>query len=417
MTDDSTSGSIVLPALRGMMGDWVYYCCLVDLQTLASRVRYADELHKSVRLSEMIQRQLKEARSKEIANYLTTQSDRLFNALVIATYGGEPNWHPLTNVQEKGNTDELDALTPDTMLSVGFLTLRGDEKLFAVDGQHRLSGIKVAVETAADTPTDEVPVMFVAHEQSDRGLRRTRRLFTTLNKTAKPVSKFDIIALDEDDVMALTIRWLIDENQDMFGDDRIAFVGSSNMPQSNFTSLTTIVNLYDILFTWYTRANISSQSTAAKLKKSRPDDDSLNAYYRHAKELFGALAEGFPELGEFFSAEDTETVVRRYRNENALFRPAGLIVFVTIIARLTHKMGLADAVAETAKLPRDLGSSPYAGLMWNPATRTIRRFARRSLLEMLLYMLGRSQRPEHELLQQYRNEVGNHDLKLPPRVV
>ena len=248
MTDDSTSGSIVLPALRGMMGDWVYYCCLVDLPTLASRVDYADELHNSERLSEMIQRQLKENQSKEIANYLLTQSDRLFNALVVAAYGGQPNWHPLTNVQKKGNPDELDSLTPDTMLSVGFLTLRGDEKLFTLDGQHRLSGIKAAVEEkGADAPTDEVPVMFVAHEKSDQGLRRTRRLFTTLNKTAKPVSKFDVIALDEDDVMALTVRWLIDENPDMFGGDRIAFVGSSNMPQSNVTSLTTIVNLYDIL--------------------------------------------------------------------------------------------------------------------------------------------------------------------------
>ena len=100
-----------------------------------------------------------------------------------------------------------------------------------------------------------------------QGLRRTRRLFTTLNKTAKPVSKFDVIALDEDDVMALTVRWLIDENRDMFRDDRIAFVGSSNMPQSNFTSLTTIVNLYDILLTWYTQANIRSRSSAAKLEE------------------------------------------------------------------------------------------------------------------------------------------------------
>ena len=418
MTDDSTSESIVLPALRGIMGDWVYYCCLVDLPTLANRVGYAEELHNSERLSEMIQRQLKKRRSKEIADYLTTQPDRLFNALVVATYGGQPNWHPLTNVQEKGNPNELESLTLDTTLSVGFLTLRGDEKLFAIDGQHRLSGIKAAVENASvDAPTDEVPVMFVAHEKSDQGLRRTRRLFTTLNKTAKPVSKFDVIALDEDDVMALTVRWLIDENPDMFGGHRIAFVGSSNMPQSNFTSLTTIVNLYDILLIWYTQANIPSRSSAAKLRESRPDDERLTEYYQQAKGLFEALASGFPELGAFFSATNTESVVRRYRNESVLFRPAGLIVFVTIIARLTHEMGLADAISETGKLPRGLGSRPYAGLMWNPDTRTIRRFARRSLLDMLLYMLGRSRRPEHELLQQYRNEVGYHDLELPPRVV
>ena len=158
MTDDSTSGSIVLPALRGLMGNWVYYCCLVDLPILASRVDYAHELHKSERLSEMIQRRLEDTRANEIANYLATQPDRLFNALVVATYGGQPNWHPLTNVQRKGSSDELDSLTSDTMLSVGFLTLRGDERLFAVDGQHRLAGIKAAVkENRANVQNDAVP--------------------------------------------------------------------------------------------------------------------------------------------------------------------------------------------------------------------------------------------------------------------
>ena len=289
----------------------------------------------------MIQRQLKKKRSKEIAGYLETP-DRLFNALVVATYGGRPNWHPLTNIQRTRGPDELDPLISDTMPSLGLLTLRGDESLFAVDGQHRLSGIKAAVaERGADALTDEVPVMFVAHEKSDQGLRRTRRLFTTLNKTAKPVSKFDVIALDEDDVMALTVRWLIDENPDMFGDDRIAFVGSSNMPQFNRTSLTTIVNLYDILFIWYTKANIPLHLSGPKLKKFRPDDESLNAYYRHARKLFEALAVGFPELDAFFSAADTKPVVSRFRERNALFRPVGLKLFVTIIAQLTKEMDLA----------------------------------------------------------------------------
>ena len=231
MTNNESTKSIVLPALRGMMGDWVYYCCLMDLPTLAARVDYANVLHKSEQLSDMIQRQLNKRRSKQIAEYLTKQPDRLFNALVIATYDGQPNWHALTNVQNKGSSDELRHLSDRTMLSVGFLTLRGDEKFFALDGQHRLSGIKRAIQEATSSGLpDEVPVMFVAHKNTQMGLRRTRRLFTTLNKTARPVSKFDIIALDEDDVMALTVRWLIDENPEMFGGDRIAFVASSNMP-------------------------------------------------------------------------------------------------------------------------------------------------------------------------------------------
>ena len=85
------SKKIVLPALRGIMGDWIYYSCLMDLPEISRRVSYADEIHNNKQLSDMIQRRLKAGRSSEIAKYLETQSERFFNSLVIATYGGQPN--------------------------------------------------------------------------------------------------------------------------------------------------------------------------------------------------------------------------------------------------------------------------------------------------------------------------------------
>ena len=88
--------------------------------------------------------------------------------------------------------------------SVGFLTLRGDEKLFPLDGQHRLAGIKRAMRDGVTHSDDAVSVIFLGHRNTADGLEATRRLFTTLNKTARPVSKSAVIALDEDDVTANT---------------------------------------------------------------------------------------------------------------------------------------------------------------------------------------------------------------------
>ena len=417
MRNDQPSEQIILPALRGIMGDWVYYSCLVDLPTLAARVNYAAEIHNSKNLSDMIQRQLSLQRSKQIAEYLQTQPDRLFNALVVATYDGQPNWHALSNVRSKTDAEELEHLPDSTVSSVGFLTLRGDERLFALDGQHRLSGIKRAVQEGVRTdPMDKVPVLFVAHQQTQEGLRRTRRLFTTLNKKARPVSKFDIIALDEDDVMALSVRWLVDHNPDLFDDDRIAFVASNNMPSTNVTSLTTIVNLYDILLTWFTKAHTPLRIPPSKLRKTRPDDDQLADYYQRARRLFEELRDGFPELEAFFSAHDTEPIVREYRDQSPLFRPVGLRIFVTIVARLTEEMGVSAAVEEAAKLPRSLDASPFTRLMWDPNNQTIRRFKTLTLRELLLHMLGRSQLGKSELLSRYRKEVGDDSLELPERV-
>ena len=412
-------GELILPALRGLMGDWVYYSCLMDLGELSSRVHYAEEIHESKALSDMIQRQLREGRSAQIAEYLKTQPERFFNSLVVATYGGQPNWYALSDVRNRTQSDELQNLTEEIIASVGFLTLRGDENLFALDGQHRLAGIKKALKDGlGHDPYDEVSVIFVAHS-AKTGLERTRRLFTTLNKTARPVSKGDIIALDEDDVMAICVRRLIEET-DLFAGNRLAFVASNNMPVTNTTSLTTIGNLYDLLAVLFSRAVSSLKHSKSKLQRTRPDDAKLEDYFKYANELFVQLRAHFEELDRFFSAEKTEAVVselRSSRGGNALFRPIGLEIFLRIIAHLTSDMALTEAVRHAAMLPRNLNTAPYKGLMWDPSNRAILNSHKVTLRETLLYMLGRSGFSEEELLERYRKETGDQSLMLPAKVV
>ena len=413
---------IVLPALRGVMGDWVYYSCLMDLGQLNSRVRYAKEIHQNEALSDMIQRQLQEGRGAQIAEYLKGQSERFFNSLVLATYGGQPNWHALSDVQSRVNTPWLKDLSDDTVASVGFLTLRGDEKLFALDGQHRLAGIKEAVKDGLDNdPYDEVSVIVVGHRDTRQGLERTRRLFTTLNKTARPVSKGDIIALDEDDVMAICVRRLIEET-DLFSGQRIAFVANNNMPVTNTTSLTTIGNLYDILAILFTQAKSELRAKKPDLQRVRPSDKKLDDYFAYAQELFVQLREHFEELESFFSAENTEPVVKKHRGNhggNALFRPIGLEIFALVISRLTVDMSLAQAVTTTARLPRQLDEAPFEGLMWDSKKKTILNGHKVTLREVLSYMIGRNAErySKETLLDRYRRDTGDERAELPKKLI
>ena len=412
---------LVLPALRGMMGDWIYYSCLMDLPTLADRVDYADDIHTSTQLSNMIQRRLKRSRAKQIAEYLGAQTERLFNALVVATYRGEPNWHALSSVKSQNDTsEELSGLGDHTLASVGFLTLRGDERLFALDGQHRLAGIKRAISDGlTQDPYDKIPVIFVAHKDDEPGLERTRRLFTTLNKTAKPVSKGDIIALDEDDVMALSVRWLVDREGDLFCGDRIAFVATNNLPASNTVSLTTIGNLYDILAIFFCRANTPLRKRKSDLRTVRPEDSELEDYFRFARDIFISMRGHFSELDDFFSAANSETAVLQHRTHDGgcvLYRPLGLDVFSTVIAYLSDHMPLQDAFETAAKLPRQLEQTPYAGLMWNPIRNTISNRYKVTTRELLLHMLGAATMPAADLLNRYRRETANDDAQLPEPV-
>lgn len=415
----ASEAALVLPALRGVMGDWVYYSCLMDLGNLAKRVRYAEEVHKNESLSKMIQRRLNSGRSTQIAEYLRSQPERFFNSLVVATYKGEPNWFALSNIRSHANNKELQDLDEVTLGSVGFLTLSGDEELFALDGQHRLAGIKKVIKDGIDQEvSDEVSVILVAHKDTQRGLERTRRLFTTLNKTARPVSKGDIIALDEDDVMALSVRRLI-EDTDLFSGKRVAFVASNNMPSANTTSLTTIGNLYDILMILFSSAKTDLKKSRTDLQRVRPKDEELKQYFELAETFFVAMRDNFPELKAFFSAKDTTAPVKKFRGSHggsALYRPIGLEVFARIIASLTTELSVKDAVARAAKLPTKLSEAPYLGLMWDARNKTISNSHKVTLRETLLYMLGKSKYSEATLLERYKKETGDDKVSLPKKI-
>lgn len=133
---------------------------LLTLSQVAERVSYASEIHASQRLSEMIQRELAGDRSNKIADYLNRNGDRFFNSLVVAVYEGEPEWFPFENVSPLHVEFKPRDLSETAKYSLGYLSLRGDEKLFALDGQHRLAGIKQSVASdGQDLMDDEVSVL------------------------------------------------------------------------------------------------------------------------------------------------------------------------------------------------------------------------------------------------------------------
>lgn len=195
---------------------------------------------------------------------------------------------------------------------------------------------------------------------------------------------------------------------------------TNNLPVSNKVSLTTIGNLYDILAIFFARAKTPLRKNGPNLRTARPDDSELDAYFGLAKEIFVSMRQHFPELDDFISAENTETVVRRYRTRDGgcvLYRPLGLDAFSTVIAYLSDKMPLEDAFESAAKLPRDLQQTPYVNLMWNPIRNTISNRHKVTTRELLLHMLGAATIPPGKLLDRYRKEIGNNDVTLPAPVI
>lgn len=366
----------------------------------------------------MIQRKLKNKWGREIKEYLLNQEQRFFNSLIVAVYQGKPNWYEITDLEGSEQLDESE-IPDDVVASIGILRLSGGERLFTIDGQHRLMGIKQAIKRNAALGEEELTVIFVAHRTDEEGRARSRRLFTTLNKNAKQVSKSDIIALDEDDTMAIIVRQLI-EGHPMFQAGRISYNARANLPKGNFTSLTTMVNLYDVLLILFTK--VYGQRTKKKLTDARLSDEVLEEHYEYACDYFNHLVNTFKPLQEFLDAGDSyETVTAKYRTSgggNILFRPIGLLILTEIVSTLSPKRQLSECMTMISKLPQGLTDVPLRGVIWNSTGNTINSKGKTVARNLLLYMLDAYEGDKDELHKSYANalEVNEDQIKLPQKV-
>lgn len=405
----TTIPSTILPALRGEMGDWVYYSALMPLAEVAKRIRFADEIHPTTTtLSDLLQRSINKGRGKEIADYLLTENQRLFNSLVVAVYGGQPEWFAFDNLRAKGSGIKVDDISPAAKSSVGFLSLSGEEHLYALDGQHRLAGIRLAVERKMELSEEEVSVIFVAHKNTSDGMRRTRRLFTTLNKRAKPVTKGEIITLDEDDAMAITARRLVTENS-MFNGNRIAKVATNNIPRGNTTCLTTIGNLYDVLKIIFTKVKSNEKTESKELTYYRPSEERLESLYVLAVSVFESMRQHLIPLDEFFKSRKPESVVAKYRGDfggNLIFRPVGLHLLTCVFAEQSQEYTFDQACKRMASLPMRIDKVPLLNLVWDPVRKAMKKPQEKVLVrDLYRYLLGGDVEINH-LTQNYLTAVG-----------
>lgn len=412
---------IVMPALRGSFGDWIYYACLIPITELGARVQYAKEIHPDKELSRLIQRSLEGPRAKHIATYLASTKERFFNSLVLATYGGSPEWLEVGNFRSTDKPNILKQIPQNATDTLGFLRLTGSEKIFAIDGQHRLAGIKRAISDGLDLGDEQVPVLLVGHKTDAAGMQRTRRLFTTLNKTAVPVKKQDIIALDEDDVMAIIARRLVETN-DAFKSPKIAVISSQSVPPSNRTCLTTIASLYDILKLIFLFK--IGKSTDTSLRFNRPSDDKLDEFYNFAVDYFDALGKVFKPVGDLQASDNPTSITEKQRGPHGghlLFRSLGLeIVTRTAIDIATEQdITLPQAVRRLKGLKTDLTKEPYKGIVWDPLRHTIVVRGKRVARQLVRYMAGLGE-DEDQLTRSYRASLGfepdDETIKLPAKI-
>ena len=354
------SKELIIPALRARMGDWIYYVTFLRMDQIADQIHIAQEIHSSNMLKDMIQREITN-RAGQIADYLLKQPQRFFNSLIVGVYGGSPNWYELAI----GTNPRFDApVFPRELEGVlGVLRLDGTQTFFAIDGQHRVEGIKQALKKDEKLQTDEVSVIFVAHQTEADGMERTRRLFTTLNRYAKPVSKSEIVALDEDDILAITTRELV-EKHPLF-QEKISLARTKAVAVKDNRSFTTIITLYDVLEILFRKKGRGWN----EFKRHRPADGDISNFYVKSAQFWDTMVERFPPLSKVLTSQPGENVAGRYRHREGghlLFRPVGLLTIAHVVRQATDS-GLTqkEAIKRISEISMELTDEPWVGLLWD----------------------------------------------------
>lgn len=410
---------VSFPAIRCNLGDWAYYSTVLPFHEVASRIQQAKEINSNPGLDNMIQRELGK-RVADIAAYLRTQPERFFSAIVVGVYGGSPDWFPV----EIDDTSEPQPtnLSERARESIGILQLSGDERLFAVDGQHRVEGIKKALTESPDLGSEELAVLFVAHRESPEGTSRTRRLFTTLNKYAKRVTTSEIIALDEDDAFAAVTRMIVNQYEGLNkttqeGDRQLSLVKfeAAQIPTGDRYHITTIQTIYKLVETLSIPAGDGTKRRS--LKRTRPPHEVIDTMYNDHVEFWQGLGEHISAMNESLGSDPAERIAGKHRSKrggNILFRPVGQVAFARALRiLLDREVPMQQGIQALASAQLMLNQAPWAHVMWDPSRGAMNRTNLQLAESLLLHMVHeRPAKPEFELDDIYRTVVGDQNSKL-----
>ncbi len=244
------SNRTLMMALRGKVGTWRYYVCRMKYAEVVRELNSPCELSSNQELGQLIQRGISN-RTKNITEYLLTAKHRFLGGLVVAAWGGEPQYRPLTIEDPNGMLQGLDR-------EFGVLTFDGTQQYFVLDGQHRLRAIKDALKQTPELGREDICVLIVTHYDNPDGRIRTRRLFSNINRNAVKTAAAEDIVLDEDDGFAVLSRRLLDEHEFLKVDGRVKVIGKrgeggllklagNNINKTDPKALTTLPVLYDVL--------------------------------------------------------------------------------------------------------------------------------------------------------------------------
>lgn len=404
-----------VPSLRGVLGDWVYYSTLMKAEHISTRIIPAHEIRETKALEDFLQRALK-PRVKKIATYLGRRNSRFFNSIIVGIFDGLPSWAEfdlgkLEQVLNKENIDE--EYMDEVKESLGLLVFTGSEKMFAIDGQHRVEGIKLAhKKNPKRLESDQYPVIFVAHLDTPVGKQRTRRLFCDINKNAVAVSEGDKVVIDEDDLCAIVTRRVYASYRPFKGGKEIAVTERKEVlaveGKDRFTSLLALYTVTKKLKKLFRKVRGTLDS----------DPKNVSSFEAIVTDFFDYVLKHEISLKKYFKQKLTTLAEERENNRNLFFRPVGLEILARLYVHFSSQNALSRLTSGLTRINFQNPGGVFDGILWSDGTIIARSKEKAAAVDLCLYMLGKlGDIGKQEQLQKRLCEIRkNPNYKLPPKI-
>lgn len=161
------SKSLVVPAVRAIMGNWSYYISFFKMGAIAEKFGIEDQLQVDAEDANM---------ANAISHYLLINPKHFLSSLVVGIRGGSAQWYEL-DVRPNEMLGEIPVELEGTL---GLLCFEDSVEFVVLKGKSQVEGIRLALTRNQQLAPEEVSVIFVGRLDSPDGITVAKELAVAL---------------------------------------------------------------------------------------------------------------------------------------------------------------------------------------------------------------------------------------------
>jgi DNA sulfur modification protein DndB len=258
---------------------------------------------------------------------------------------------------------------------------------------------------------DQFSVILVAHIDDEPGRKKTRKLFSDINKYAKPVAEGDKIKIDEEDLCAIVTRRIY-ANLSYFKKGKlISLTETAKLDPNDDVYFTNLLALYRV-----------NKKLRQLFKKTRGTDEweeeNVSRFQKIVEDFYGFAFKNIKEYKDYFIEKSLTLKTARKDSKYLLFRPVGLVLIARLYAHF-RKINQFEVLKKNINKVRFvMPNSPYNKVLWDQGKMEAKISSQTIAFNLTRYLLNEYPKGDvPNLLKKYREITKNDDAELPVKII